>query len=600
MNLIYGNQSMKLLEYPLNKNKILRKKFSIKKELLNKKDFIYKNVAILGGSTTSEIKIMLEIFLLNIGIKANFYESKYNQFYEEALFMNEALIKFQPDIVYIHTTNVNIMSYPNIEDDENKIASLLDEELKKYKAIWNSILGLNCAIIQNNFDFLTDRSLGNLDCYDIHGKTHFLNQLNNEFHKSAREIKQLYIHDINYLSSYIGLNNWFDKSLWYRAKYAMSMDAIVELAFSICKIIASIFAKTKKCLVLDLDNTCWGGVIGDDGISNIQIGLDTATAESHTAFQKYVKELNNRGVTLAVCSKNDFLTAKEGFSHPDTVLKFDDFTSFQANWEHKHHSIITIAQEININTDSLIFVDDNAVERDLVRSQVSNIEVPDIGEDIVYYIDHIDKNGYFEPVSLLSEDINRNQYYQENKLREEKQVTFKSYDDFLVDLKMVAEIKSFSQFYTDRIGQLINKTNQFNLTTRRYTVGEIENITIDNEYIKLYGKLTDKYGSNGLISVIIGQIKEQSCYIDLFIMSCRVLKRGMEYAMLDALIKQCEEKNLYEIIGYYFKTPKNAMVSNLYNTFGFHLIFLDEDKSIWKLIVKDYQRENRFKGVIYE
>jgi FkbH-like protein len=582
------------LEYPLDIDKLLRKKKSIKKELLNKKNLAEKNIAILGGSTTSEIINILELFLLGSGIKPNFYESEYNKYYEDALFGNDVLDKFNPDIVYIHTTNQNIIKYPELNNNVDEIFTLINNEIEQYKSIWSSLTKYNCPIIQNNFDYTVNRSLGNLDFYDIHGRTYFINQLNDKFSQEARVIKHLYINDINYLSSYIGLNNWFDKSLWHQAKYALSMDSIPELAFNISKIINSILGKSKKCLVLDLDNTCWGGVIGDDGLDGISIGVETAIAESYTSFQKYVKELKQKGVILAVCSKNDFQNAKEGFKHPDSVLKFDDFTSFKSNWDPKHQNILDIAKEVNIGVDSLVFIDDNPVERDLVSSQVPSASVPNIGNDVINFIDHIDRNGYFEPISLSIDDINRNKYYEDNKKRSQEQSIYKSYDDFLVSLEMTAEINSFSSIYLDRITQLTNKTNQFNLTTKRYTASEIENIATSDEYIKIYGKLTDKYGDNGLIAISIGRIKENQCHIDLWLMSCRVVKRDMEFAMLDELVRQCKEKEVLEIIGYYYQSDKNNMVFDLYEKFGFVLNNTNGEDTIWRLDISNYENKNKF------
>jgi FkbH-like protein len=588
---------LRQFEHPLDINKILRKKKSIKKYLLLNDNLIEKNIAILGGSTTSEIKNILELFLLNSGIKPMFYESEYNKYYEDALFGTDELGKFKPDIIYIHTTNKNIIKYAESKDTPEDVAILLNNEIQRYKSIWNSLSKLDCVIIQNNFDYTLDRSLGNLDCYNIHGKTYFINKLNDEFSLNARKINNLYINDINYLSSYIGLRYWFDRSLWYQAKYAMSMESIPELTFNISKIISSIFGKSKKCLILDLDNTCWGGVIGDDGLDRIHIGTETAIAESYTTFQKYAKELKDRGVTLAICSKNDLENAKEGFSHPESILNFDDFTSFKANWNPKHQNILDIAQSINIGVDSLVFIDDNPVERDIVLSQVPSVSVPDVGSDVVEFITHIDRNGYFEPISIADDDINRSQYYEDNKKRANKQSTYKSYDEFLVSLDMTAEIKSFSSVYLDRITQLTNKTNQFNLTTKRYTTGEIDTITLSDEYIKVYGKLTDKYGDNGLIAVSIGRVDNRTCHIDLCLMSCRVLKRDMEFAMLDELVSKCKDQDVFEIIGYYYKSAKNSMVSDLYEKFGFNLLEQNDEDTIWRLDITNYEMKNKFIGV---
>lgn len=581
-------------KHPLDATKILRKRKSIKKDLLINGNFIEKNIAILGGSTTSEITNILELFLLENGIKPIFYESEYNKYYEDSLFGSDELDEFNPDIIYIHTTNQNITKYPEVSDSPLDIDTLLNNEVRRYKSIWGSLSRFDCAIIQNNFDYTETRSLGNLDCYDIHGKTYFINRLNDEFSLNGREIKNLYINDINYLSSYIGLKHWFDKSLWLQAKYALSMDSIPELAFNLGKIINSILGQSKKCLVLDLDNTCWGGVIGDDGVYGIHLGTETAVGESYTVFQKYVKELKNRGVTLAVCSKNDLVNAKEGFAHPESVLAFDDFTSFKASWDPKHLNIQEIAKEINVGIDSFVFVDDNPVERDIVFSQLPSVSVPDVGADVVYFIMHIDRNGYFEPISLSQDDLKRNQYYKDNKKRVNEQAGFKSYGEFLASLDMTAEIKSFSPVYIDRITQLTNKTNQFNLTTKRYTVGEIENIASSDDHIKVYGKLSDKYGDNGLITISIGRVEGKTCHIVLWLMSCRVLKRDMEFAVLDELVVKCKERNLSKIKGYYYKSSKNGMVSDLYEKFGFNLVDKNMEDSIWELDITNYESINKF------
>ena len=580
------------LEYPYHET-LLTKKKSIKKELLKKDSSLTKNIAILGGSTTSELKNILELYLLKNGIAASFYESEYNKYYEDALFENPELEAFNPDVIYIHTTQLNIINTPHIADKVEDIDKLFNKELNRYTTIWKSLEKYNCAIIQNNFDLPHERTLGNLDCYDPHGKINFINRLNHAFATEAYKNKNLFINDINYLSASIGLDKWFNKNYWYGFKYAVSYDAIPLLAHNIANIINAIYGKTKKCLVLDLDNTCWGGVIGDDGLDGIKIGTETAIAEAYTAFQQYAKGLKDRGITLAVCSKNDFANAKEGFSHPDSILKFDDFTSFKANWDPKFQNVIDIAKEINIGIDSLVFIDDNPVERDIVSSQVSQVSVPDIGDDITEYIAYIDKSGYFEPIALLEDDTQRNKYYEDNKKRLVEEAQYQTYDDFLLSLDMSAEIKTFSPVYLDRITQLTNKTNQFNLTTKRYTFSEIENMSSSENFITLYGKLSDKFGDNGLISIVIGEIKENECHIDLWLMSCRVLKRGMEEAMLDTLVIEAKKSDIKTIIGYYYKSAKNSMVLDMYSKFGFKLKEQNNDDTIWELNIESYQNKQK-------
>ena len=285
------------LQYPLETSVILRKKKSIKNQLLKQDiDFVEKKIAILGGSTTSELLSVLELFLLDAGIKPEFYESQYNSFLEDAIFGERSLDKFDPDVVYIHTSRVNVERYPELSDSESDVEKLLEVEIEKFKSVWSSLDRFKCTIIQNNFDFHNHRALGNLDCYDFRGKTRFLSRLNEKLHHEACHRNNLYINDINYLSAYIGLEKWFDKSLWYHAKYAVSFQAIPILSHNLSQIIAAIFGKSKKCLILDLDNTCWGGVIGDDGLDGIQIGREMLVQRLTQIFNNMQKILVQEGL----------------------------------------------------------------------------------------------------------------------------------------------------------------------------------------------------------------------------------------------------------------------------------------------------------------
>lgn len=583
---------IKLLDYPFDNALILRKRRAIRKELMLQTYTKEIKVAVLGGSTTNELVNVIELFLLKQGFLPSFYQSEYNKYYEDAVFGNDELTAFSPDIIYIHTTNINVSQFPAFHASAEEVEQVFENELFKFQTIWKSLKKYNCPIIQNNFDFPIHRSLGNLDSYDIHGKTYFLNRLNLEFAKEAQANASLYINDINYLSSSIGLQVWFDKNVWFTAKYAVSFDAIPPLANNVVNVISAVLGRTKKCLVLDLDNTCWGGVIGDDGLNGIRLGNESASGEAYMAFQQYAKELKQRGVLLAVSSKNEHDIAKEAFTHSDSVLAFEDFTSFKANWNPKHTNIESIATEINIGLDSLVFIDDNAVERNIVESQLPVVSVPDVGNDVLNFIDYIEQNGYFETGSLSADDINRNKFYSENQERARELSAFDNYQDFLASLDMEAEIKPFSDIYIERITQLINKTNQFNVTTKRYTVTEVEAISVNENFIPLYGKLIDKFGDNGLIAIVIGEIKDRSCIIDTWLMSCRVLKRDMEFAMLDMLVEECRKRNVNEILGTYIRTPKNNMVAGLYSEFGFEPVQSQgEDVTTWRLSLDNYNKK---------
>ena len=570
--------------YPFDPHRLLRHKKSLRRGLIEQPGLLEKRIAILGGSTTAEVKDMLELFLLQDGVKPVFYESEYNRYFEEAMFPNKALRAFAPEIVYIHTTNRNINCYPSPGDRDADVTGLIANEVSRFVGIWERITSeYSCPVIQNNFELPRYRLFGNLDASQSQGRTAFVAELNRRLSNKAGETANIHINDINYLSAWFGLERWYDNRFWHSSKYAMSIEAIPFVAHSVASIIRGLLGKSKKCLVLDLDNTLWGGTIGDDGIGGIRIGQGTAEAEAFSEFQTYVKLLKERGVILAVCSKNDDENAREALTHPDGVLRIDDFSLFRANWKPKHENLREIASGLNIDLDSIVFVDDNAVERDLMRSELPRVGVLEMGNSITTYIDVIDKSGLFEAVTFTRDDLLRNSYYAQNATRDDARRRHSDYGEYLSSLEMVAEIKPFAGEYVDRITQLINKTNQFNLTTRRYTQAEVEKVLNDEHYITLYGRLKDRFGDNGLVSVIIGAICGRDLNIDLWVMSCRVFQRTLEASMLDSLVLAARSRGLERIVGCFHATAKNGIVSNLFRDLGFVEETGGETHSMWSL-----------------
>ncbi len=584
---------MKELEYPFDVQSLIKNKKKIKKELLEKENLLEKKIAILGGSTTSEVKNMLEIFLLNYGIKPEFYESEYNKFYEDAVFGNPELDEFNPDIIYIHTTNRNIMNYPTMYDSKEEIDKLLESEYIKFQNVWESLFKkFNATIIQNNFEYPFYRLLGNRDASDIHGKTNYITRLNQKFYDYQNKTKNFFINDINYVSACYGLDKWESGFYWHMYKYAMEVPAIPYLSFNLAKIIKSIYGKNKKAFVLDLDNTLWGGIVGDDGVENLAIGPEVPSGQVYYEFQNYLKEHKSLGVILNIDSKNEYENAIAGLNHPGGALKPEDFIIIKANWNPKNLNVKDISEELNLGADSFVFVDDNPAERRIVESYVPGIAVPevDIPEN---YIKIIDRNGYFEVTNFSEEDLKKSEMYKDNAKRSQMMATFDNYDDYLKSLNMKAEITSFKKIYLERISQLSNKSNQFNLTTKRYSLADIEEVNNDDSYIKLYGKLEDIFGDNGVITVVIGKIKDIDLHIDLWIMSCRVLKRNMEFAMMDELVKRAKEHGIKTIYGYYYSTFKNKMVKDFYDLQGFTLVNEDSNgNKTYKLDVDSYEYKN--------
>lgn len=590
----------KLLNYPFDAGAILKKRKAIRRKLLeNNSDFSEVKIAILGGSTTNDIKDILELFLLNQGFKPSFYESAFGQYWQDAMFENKELILFQPDIIFVHTSNRNIEKYPALKNSEEEISALLDHQYKYFEVMWDKLATtFNCPIIQNNFEMPFYRLLGNTDVSDIHGHTNYVTCLNSKLYKYAQSHKNFYINDINYLSADYGLKEWLNPFYWHMYKYSLCVPAIPYLSFSVSNIIKSLYGKNKKALVLDLDNTLWSGVIGDDGIDGIEIGHETPLGEIYSEFQGYLKSLKELGIMLNVNSKNDYEYAMAGLNHIEGILNADEFIVIKANWENKDTNISQIANELNLSSDSIVFIDDNPAERDLIKNQLPNISVPDLGS-VENYIEVIDRSGFFEVTNFSDDDIKRNEMYKENIQRTKYQQNFKNYDKYLKSLEMIAVIKEFENIYLPRIVQLINKTNQFNLTTKRYTENEMEAILHNDNYIKLYGKLKDKFGDNGIVTVVIGKKSESTLDIILWLMSCRVLKRGMEYAMLDELVEKAKECNINKLRGHYYSTTKNPMVKDFYGKLGFQKINeKDNGDTAWELDITSYNNKNSIIKVV--
>ncbi len=563
---------MKELEYPFDSEYILKKSKKIRRQLLEERsEFLHRKIAVLGGSTTHDIVRVLELFLLNQGIQPEFYESEYAQYWQDVMFDNPQLTGFAPDLIYIHTSNRNVVKYPSAASSEAEIDAMLEEQYGHFAAMWDKIADrYHCPVIQNNFEYPFYRVLGNREAVLPQGRISFLNRLNGMFYQYAREHEDFYINDINYISAAYGLDRWADPFYWHMYKYAMCMQAVPEFAYNLSNIVKAVFGKNKKALVLDLDNTLWGGVVGDDGVENLEIGQETSMGQVYSEFQGYLKAQKDIGVMLNVNSKNEYDNAVAGLQHPDGLLRPDDFLVIKANWEPKSGNMAAIAQELNILPESLVFVDDNPAERDIVSVQMPEVAVPDIGTP-EQYIRVLDHAGFFEVTNLSEDDRRRSEMYRANIERARQQQSFGDYQEYLRSLEMRGTIRAFEPICMARIAQLTNKSNQFNLTTRRYTQSDIERFAASEEYITRYGRLEDKFGDNGVVSVVIGRKDEaaSALHLELWLMSCRVLKRDMEYAMLDGMVRACRACGLKTLFGYYYPTAKNAMVKEFYGEMGF-------------------------------
>jgi FkbH-like protein len=573
-------------------DELLLKRRGLRRQLRTLDGLKDVRIAVLGGTTTNELVDLFEILLLQNGFRPTFYQSEYGRYYEDAVLEPDQIAAFKPDVVYLHTCSLNIQTFPPLSCTEDDLPGYVEAETDRFRTIWKS-LGekVGCQIIQNNFELPAYAILGNLDAVSAGGATRFVAELNRQIAAEAARNPRLAMQDLSAIAARIGMDQWLDPERWFSYKIANTVEATFAMAKSLTALVCAMYGRSRKVLVLDLDNTLWGGVIGDDGVDKILIGRETPVAEAYTAFQEYCLRLRDRGILLAVCSKNNAEVAQSGFTHPDSVLKLEHFSAFKANWEPKHENILAIAQELNLGVDSFVFVDDNPAERAIVEAQVPGIAVPNVGNEVAKYQSIIDAGRYFESVSLGKEDLVRSQLYAENSQRTKLAQKFTNYGEYLDSLEMMAEIDVFNATYMERIAQLTNKTNQFNLTTRRYTLAEIETSATDGKHIGIYGKLADRFGDHGLISIVLGHMDKTDLHLDLWLMSCRVLKRDMEVAMLDGLVERARQKDVKRLFGYYLPTEKNRMVADHYEKLGFSLITRDDTcgATVWSLDVSKYE-----------
>lgn len=586
----------KIFEYPLDTKALIRKKRELKRRLEKQQGLLTKRIAILGGSTTNEVVDQLELFLLYQGIKPEFYQSEYGQYETDALFGNEMLDKFRPDVIYIHTSWRNLKEFPEVGDDEATVEAKLHREYQRFLAIWRALeKRFDVPVVQNNFERPLYRLLGNRDIWDRHGASNFISRLNQLFYERARADEHLLINDIDYLASEYGLSAWHDPQYWYLYKYALALEAVPYLAKNVADMIKAIYGRNKKLLALDCDQTLWGGIISEDGVEHIKIGKETASGELYTEFQEYLLQLKKMGILLAINSKNDEENVLLGLQHADSILKPDDFVEIEANWENKDENLVTLSRKLALGTDSMVFVDDSPQERDLVRQSLPDVAVPEmsIPEEYIYCLD---RNGYFESVRVAKEDLKKTELYRARAEASALMQRFSHYEDFLASLQMKAEITSFQPEMLDRIAQLTNKTNQFNLTAQRYTLEEISGFERDPAYLCLAGRLRDRFADQGIVTAVIGEKRRNHLLMRLWLMSCRVLRRGLEDLMMNVVVEEARKMGCEKIYGIYHPTKRNGMVQSFYPERGFQCceeVTTDEERGFVLSVDRYHPRDTK-------
>jgi FkbH-like protein len=527
-------------------------------------------VAVLGSSTVTQLHAGLRVAALRRGQHVLTYEAEYGQYRQELLDVESPLHRFRPQVVLFALDAYHLTRGLRPGLDGPQAAGALEQVLASIRECWALAKeAFNCSVLQQTALPIWHDLMGSNEHRLSGSRAHFLDQLNLHL-QAAADAGGAHLVAVDRRVRQDGLGAWHDVALWHRSKQEIKSSAVPCYGESVARVIGAQLGLSSKCLVLDLDNTIWGGVIGDDGLEGIVLGQGSALGEAFLSLQSYAMELAERGVILAVCSKNDEHVAIDAFErHPEMILTRKQVATFVANWDDKATNLRRIAADLDIGLDSLVFVDDNPFERSLVRQELPMVAVPELPEDPALAPQCIADAGYFESLAITPEDRERTQQYFNNRERSQLQSVATDMEGYLRSLEMRLHWRNFDKINLQRTVQLINKTNQFNLTTKRYSEDEIVAVMEDPEAFGIYLRLLDRFGDNGIISVVIGKRVADAVLLDTWLMSCRVLGRHVEQATLNVVSEEVRRLGVRRIIGEYYPTAKNSMVKDLYPKLGF-------------------------------
>jgi FkbH-like protein len=518
-------------------------------------------VTFLGQCTTTWLCYHLAAHGLKYGQKLAIHDTEYDTVLQSLIELPENTTDF---FVFLSWNQRILKQIRNMEKSPNEI---IEQELEFWQQIWSLVQHKNGRIIQVGYDYTIAGALG-FHCSAKHGgEIDTIREINSRIRQSLPN--GTFFIDLETLAGNIGRKSFYNPRQYYWTKQPFTEQGTTLLAERIENAIRIMRTGSKKVLVLDLDNTLWGGIVGDLGAYNIELG-ENPDGEAFRDFQQYCKQLSKRGILLAIATKNDEANAKEPFEvNPNMVLKLDDIVSFQSHWRPKSESMKTIARELNLGIDSLVFFDDNPAEREEVRQNAPEVAIIDVPDDPADYIQALENSLFFETHSVTTADTQRTQQYLNENKRKTLENSFTNLDDYLKSLEMVGKIVPINDGNMQRVVQLLGKTNQFNVTSKRHDEQTIRRFLSDPQTIALTLELSDKFGEHGLIAVAIGLLQGDDLFIDTFLMSCRVLNRTAEHFLMNAVIELAIQKKFKRIIGEYIPTAKNDMVKDLFLIFGF-------------------------------
>jgi FkbH-like protein len=533
-------------------------------------------MAVLGSYTTRQLVSALRLASMRQGIALEVYECEFGQYRQEILDPDSGMYRFAPECVVlaVHAGEVSLPAF-----SETPTAAV-EEEVRRWTGLWRTFAANSGArLVQHGFAIPPEVPLGHLASALPGSRLRMLQSLNQSLADEAGS--RVTMVDCDRLAALAGKERWFDARYWHLAKQAVSLEVVPLLAKHTVAVARASLGITRKCLVLDLDNTLWGGVIGEDGLAGIRLGSGPE-GEAFSAFQQYVAELKSRGVILAVSSKNNEHDAREPFErHPDMRLRLDDVAVFVANWEPKVEALRTIARTLNIGLDSLVFVDDNPVERQAIRQLLPEVDVVTLPPDPSQYVRTLSGYLHFETATFTAEDGRRTEQYRARARSIELEASAESLEDFLRSLEMTAAIEPFNDFDIPRIAQLVGKSNQFNLTTRRHSTQQLDAFRADPDCIHFSLRLRDRFTDHGLVGLMIAFVQGTVLEIDSWLMSCRVIGRTVEAEMLAHLSRRALDRGCSVLRGRYIPTAKNALVRDIFPRFGFEQVDDVEGTTTW-------------------
>ena len=524
-------------------------------------------IAVLGSATLSLLTPVLKTLCFRDGIAAECYEGLFGAYRQEILDPGSSFYGFNPDITFIVPTWRDL-SLPSLGD---RSASLVESVVDEYVTLWQTLVSrCRSHVVQHTFDLPAADSAGLLAGH-ANGRRNRIRRINLRLFEAA--LPFVSVLDTEHVMTAVGHANWNDQALWHRARQHPSAKALPALVEEQMAHVRAVAGLTRKVVVCDLDNTLWDGVIGEDGLAGIKIGGSSPEGEAHLELQRYLKELRSRGVLLAVSSKNNPDEARLPFlEHPGMLLRLEDFAAFEANWDDKVTNLQRVATQLSLGTDSFVFLDDNPLERGWVRSQLPEVAVVELGASAANYVRDLDAGRHFDVLAVSEEDQQRAEMYQKEHQRRALQARTGSLEEYLAGLEMHATATAVNAHNLARVTQLINKTNQFNLTTRRYTESQVAAIAATpNAWTGVF-ELSDRFGEHGTVGVMFCLPADGGAWtIDTWLMSCRVLGRTLERFMLDRALDAAQTAGVSRLIGIYRPTKKNGLVADLFERLGFAL-----------------------------